>query len=87
VIGAMRWKDRFKRLPRPVRLSAGIALMVLGVLGLFLPILQGFLFLSLGTIALSYDVPFFARVAHGVRAWWQRRRARNRTPLPPFKPE
>ena len=33
--------------------------MVLGVLGLFLPILQGILFLAIGMVLLSYESPWF----------------------------
>jgi len=35
--------------------------IVLGVLGCFLPILQGILFLLVGTIILAPEVPFFQR--------------------------
>ena len=37
----------------------GWAFMVLGVLGLFLPILQGILFLAIGMVLLSYESPWF----------------------------
>ena len=44
-------------MPRPVRrmliLSAGWFFVVLGILGIFLPILQGILFLAIGLILLS----------------------------------
>jgi uncharacterized membrane protein YbaN (DUF454 family) len=37
----------------------GWTFMVLGVLGLFLPILQGILFLAIGMVLLSYGSPWF----------------------------
>lgn len=36
--------------------------ILLGVVGLFLPILQGILFLIIGTIILAPEVPFFNRI-------------------------
>ena len=39
----------------------GWIFMVLGVFGLFLPILQGILFLAIGMVLLSYDRLGFAR--------------------------
>ncbi len=52
------------------RQFAGWGLMLLGVVGLLLPVLPGWLFLAWGAITLAPDVPFFARlldrVAHRV---------------------
>jgi uncharacterized protein len=45
-----------------VRISLGSIAIVLGIVGLVLPILQGWLFLALGALLLSVDVPFFDRV-------------------------
>ncbi len=53
------------RLPRPARMAVGVALLVLGVLGLFLPVVQGLLFLAVGVAVLSVDVVWLAR--------WRRR--------------
>jgi uncharacterized membrane protein YbaN (DUF454 family) len=47
---------------RVLRHLAGWSLLVLGVAGLFLPILQGWLFIALGALLLAPDVPLFARV-------------------------
>ena len=47
---------------RIVRISLGCIAIVLGLVGLVVPILQGWLFLALGGILLSVDVPFFDRV-------------------------
>lgn len=38
---------------RAIRLTAGTAFLILGVLGLFLPILQGILFILTGLLILS----------------------------------
>ncbi len=40
---------------RVVKIVAGVCLLVLGVVGLFLPILQGVLFLSLGLALLATE--------------------------------
>lgn len=45
------------RLKRWAILSLGAVLVVLGVLGLFLPVLQGILLLALGLLVLSYEWP------------------------------
>ena len=46
-------------MPRPIKLvlilSAGWFFVVLGILGIFLPILQGLLFLAIGLILLSKE--------------------------------
>ena len=47
---------------RIVRISLGSIAIVLGLVGLVVPILQGWLFLALGGVLLSVDVPFFDRV-------------------------
>jgi len=66
-----------KKLPNKIiRHALGWMFIVLGVLGCFLPILQGFLFLFVGTIILAPEVPFFHR---------QLNRFRYRYPLIFFK--
>lgn len=45
-----------------LRIGLGIVLLVLGLIGLVLPVLQGGLFLILGLLLLSPDVPIFARL-------------------------
>ena len=49
-----------------VRLSLGTILILLGIPGLVLPILQGWLFLALGALLLSVDVPFFDRLVRWI---------------------
>jgi len=52
-----------------LRITAGWIFLVLGLLGLFLPLLQGILFLAIGAYLLAPHVPFFARL----RAWFYRK--------------
>lgn len=46
---------------RLLRIILGSLLIVLGVIGLFVPILQGVLFLGLGGLLLYRDVPYLPR--------------------------
>ena len=68
-----RVRRRRKRRKRNVRqiviLAFGWAFMVLGVLGLFLPILQGILFLLIGLFLLSKE----SAQARWFRQWLRRR--------------
>ena len=45
-----------------VRISLGSIAIILGLVGLVVPILQGWLFLALGALLLSVDIPFFDRI-------------------------
>lgn len=45
-----------------VRFGLGILFLVLGVIGCFLPILQGFLFLAAGAFLLSPYIRFFRKI-------------------------
>jgi uncharacterized membrane protein YbaN (DUF454 family) len=47
---------------RGVKITLGILLLPLGVVGLFLPFLQGVLFLILGLSLLASEIPYFARL-------------------------
>lgn len=49
-----------------IRHVAGWSCIVLGVLGCFLPILQGFVFLAAGAALLAPDIPFFRRAIQAV---------------------
>lgn len=46
---------------------AGWGFIVLGILGIFLPILQGILFLLVGLSLLSDDSPWAARLLHRLK--------------------
>lgn len=52
-----------------IRHVAGWGFLLLGVAGLFLPVLQGWLFIGLGALLLSPDVRFFRRLLE----WIERR--------------
>lgn len=54
------------------RLLFGFLMLVLGAVGLFLPGLQGILFLAIGAGLLAPDVPLFARLL----AWMERKFSR-----------
>ena len=64
--------SRLKRHPNAwIRRSAGVALIVGGILG-FLPIV-GFWMLPLGVILISDDIPWLRRRRRRVQSWWLRR--------------
>ncbi|MFH0808896.1 MAG: PGPGW domain-containing protein [Pseudomonadota bacterium] len=46
------------RIKKLLQLALGWGLLFLGVIGLFLPILQGVLFIMLGLMVLSYHMPW-----------------------------
>lgn len=66
---------------RWLRLIAGSCLLALGVLGLFLPVLQGWLLIGLGAILLAREVPLFRRLSH----WVEDRYPRLGGPLRKFR--
>ncbi|MCU0571433.1 MAG: DUF2892 domain-containing protein [Syntrophobacteraceae bacterium] len=47
---------------RIIRITLGVVFIVLGILGLFLPVLQGVLFLIIGVFLLASQIPLFARI-------------------------
>ncbi|HPS78277.1 MAG TPA: PGPGW domain-containing protein [Thermoanaerobaculaceae bacterium] len=49
-----------------IRHVAGWGALLVGVAGLFLPILQGWLFIGLGALLLSPDVPLFRRLVEWI---------------------
>ncbi len=61
-------KDTVKR---ALRITGGVLLLCLGVLGLFLPILQGWLFLGMGLLLLF---PKDTRMGKRIRAWLKKKR-------------
>lgn len=77
-------------LRRLVRHGLGWGLLALGIAGLVLPVLQGWLFIALGALLLSPDIPFFARALSWaeerfprLRGVIRRARARLADPVPP----
>lgn len=57
-----------------IRIALGSLLLLLGLAGLVLPMLQGGLFLAMGVIVLSRDVPLFARMEKWITARFPRAR-------------
>ena len=60
-----------------VRLSLGTVLLLLGMAGMVLPVLQGWLFLALGALVLSVDIPIFDRLVR----WIENRVPQVKKPL------
>ena len=52
---------------RGIKITVGLVLLPLGVVGLFLPFLQGVLFLLVAVALLASEVPFVARLRNRVR--------------------
>ena len=60
------------QIKRLIRIVLGCLLLLLGLAGLVLPVLQGWLFLAMGVIVLSRDVPLFARMERRITARFPR---------------
>lgn len=56
-----------QKLKKMLQLAAGWMLLALGVVGLFLPVLQGVLFIMLGLLVLSYHSPWAERLLARLR--------------------
>jgi uncharacterized membrane protein YbaN (DUF454 family) len=61
-----------KTIKRITRIVLGWLLLILGILGLFLPVLQGILFITLGVLLLSPDVPVFKKLLQWLRERYPR---------------
>ena len=59
---------------RLVRLTTGWSLLVLGIIGLFLPVLQGILFIASGLAILSTESAWAKRLLERISEWRKRRR-------------
>ena len=57
--------------PKPLRIAAGVTLVMLGMLG-FLPVL-GFWMIPLGLLILSVDSFRIRRIRRRLEVWWGRR--------------
>jgi hypothetical protein len=62
------WRTEEEGMTRYVRITLGSILVVLGLVGLALPILQGVLFIALGVLVLGKEIPLFARIAERFRS-------------------
>ena len=77
-------------LKRILRLTIGSALLVLGVAGLVLPFLQGFLFLGLGAMMLAPDLKIFSQMEQRIASRFPRvgnAMIRMRKSLPLMSPD
>ena len=63
-----------RRIWRLVRLTTGWALLALGVVGLFLPFLQGFLLIASGLAILSTESRWAKDLLERITAWRRRLR-------------
>ena len=70
-----RLKAKIVRLPRWARLTAGVLLVLGGLVG-FLPVL-GFWMVPLGLVVLSVDIAPARRLRRRFEVWWERRRRRT----------
>lgn len=66
---------------RWLRLSLGLVLLLIGIVGLFLPVLQGWLMIGMGALLLAPEIPAFQRVF----LWIERRFPRLSLPLRKFR--
>ena len=57
-----------RRLGSVVRHALGWSLLILGIAGLVLPVLQGWLFIALAALLLAPDIPIFARLLNWIEA-------------------
>ena len=68
------------------RISLGVLLILIGIIGGFIPILQGWIFILLGLSVLSKDVPFVkeyrdkleAKYGAQLRKWLEARKSKHR---------
>lgn len=67
-----------QRIWRAGKITVGVLLVVLGIVGLFLPVLQGVLFLVMGLSLLSTESPRAKAWLHRLeeRTGWRKRDAR-----------
>jgi len=66
---------RRRLLWRIVRLAAGWSLLFFGVIGLFLPVLQGILFIASGLAVLSTESQWARRLLERLKSWRRQRKA------------
>jgi uncharacterized membrane protein YbaN (DUF454 family) len=56
------WVVMRQAIRRALRHTLGWGALAVGVAGLVLPVIQGWLFIALGALLLAPDVPFFAKL-------------------------
>lgn len=55
--------------------ALALGFILLGIIGLILPIMPGWIFIALAVLLLAEDVPLFQRLIHKVERKWPRSRA------------
>ena len=65
---------------RALRIASGFLLLALGIIGLFLPILQGVLMILAGLAVLGKDLPWSRRITDRLAAFVRRRASRDAKP-------
>ncbi|QDZ03168.1 hypothetical protein FQ775_01985 [Nitratireductor mangrovi] len=61
---------------RPLRITIGTLLVLLGLFFGFLPVL-GYWMVPVGLMVLSYDIPVVRRLRRRIAVWWSRRKQRR----------
>jgi uncharacterized protein YqgC (DUF456 family) len=59
------------RLRHVAKITGGYALLVTGVIGLFLPVVQGVLLIIAGAAVLGWDLKKFKVARDRVVSWWR----------------
>ena len=65
---------------RALRIASGFLLLALGIIGLFLPILQGVLMILAGLAVLGKDLPWSRAITDRLAAFVKRRASRDGKP-------
>ena len=65
---------------RVLRIASGFLLLALGIIGLFLPILQGVLMILAGLAVLGKDLPWSRKITDRLAAFVKRRASRDSKP-------
>ena len=70
-------RGRFAIFWRVIRIGFGFLLLGAGVVGLFLPVLQGVLMILAGLALLGRDLPWARRLTDRMASWVRKRRSRR----------
>ncbi len=70
------------RVRRLVRIISGFALILVGIVGLFLPVLQGIAMIIAGLLLLAPDFPWARRIVQWMRKRWGEVRGSKPRPEP-----
>jgi hypothetical protein len=82
--------DLRRRFLRVARIASGCMLVAVGVVGLFVPVLQGIAFIFAGLTVLAADLPWAKRLLHALRErlrWGRASGGKGSAPPPASKGE